>query len=177
MKTSIREMTPADIPQVVDYFILADANYLKGMGADKDKLPGRAEWIKKIELELGKPFHEKEIYYVIWQVDNQAIGHSNINQISYGKQANMHLHIWDRKNRRGGHGPELVRSSIPRYFENFQLKTLVCEPYAGNPAPLKTLEEAGFEFVRTYETTPGVICFPQTVRRYEMSKARYEQLH
>ncbi|WP_420582216.1 GNAT family N-acetyltransferase [Reichenbachiella sp.] len=176
MKTATHEMTPADAEQVVDYFSNADAAYLNGMGADQSKLPPREEWITAIQQELDKPFEKKQLYYVIWEVDGKAIGHSNINNISFGKEAFMHLHIWDQENRRFGNGLELVKQSIPKYFENFQLETLRCEPYAGNPAPVRLLEQVGFEFVEIYETTPSIICFPQEVRRYEMSKERFLSL-
>lgn len=177
MTNTAREMKSVDAKSVVDYFVQSDASYLHGMGADKNKLPDRDEWIRKIQNETNKPFEKKEIYYVIWQVHGMDVGHSNINQISYGLQANMHLHIWNRENRRDGNGLELVRQTIPKYFEHFKLKKLICEPYAKNPAPVKTLENAGFKFIRAYETTPGIINFQQTVNRYEMSKDRFEEVY
>ena len=176
MTTSIREMKPTDASQVVDYFVNAEADYLTGMGASKDKLPPREQWTAAIQKELDKPNEEKQLYYVIWEVDGKSIGHSNINNISFGKEAFMHLHIWD-KDRRFGNGLELVRQSIPKYFQHFELEKLRCEPYALNPAPTKVLEAVGFEFVETYETTPSIICFPQLVRRYEMTKSKFEDLY
>jgi len=176
MKTSTREMTPTDAEQVVDYFSNADEAYLQGMGADKSKLPVREEWIAAIQAELNKSFKEKKLYYVIWEVDGKAIGHSNINHITFGQEAFMHLHIWEMQNRRFGNGLELVKQSIPKYFELFQLQKLRCEPFAGNAAPVRLLEQVGFEFVEIYETTPSIICFPQEVRRFEMSKSRFESI-
>lgn len=177
MKISTRNMTPTDAKSVVDYFSNADAAYLKGMGAEKSKLPPRETWIEAIQAELYKPFEEKQLYYVIWEVGGQAIGHSNINNITFGKEAFMHLHIWEKENRRFGNGLEMVKQSIPKYFEYFQLETLRCEPFAGNPAPVKLLEQVGFEFVEVYETIPSIICFPQEVRRFEMSRARFLSLY
>lgn len=176
MKTSTREMSPTDAERVVDYFSTADVAYLKGMGAEKSKLPAREEWVTAILAELDKPFEEKQLYYVIWEVAGKAIGHSNINHISFGQEAFMHLHIWKKENRKYGYGLELVKQSIPKYFGLFQLQKLRCEPFTGNPAPVRLLEQAGFEFVEIYETTPSIICFPQEVRRFEMSKNRFESL-
>ena len=176
MTISTREMNPSDAEKVVDYFSNATEEYLSGMGADKSKLPAREDWIKAIEKELNKPFKEKQLYYVIWEVDRRAIGHSNINNISYGQEAFMHLHIWEKEDRQFGNGLELVRKSIPKYFENFKLQKLRCEPYALNPAPTKVLERAGFVFKEIYETTPSIICYPQSVKRYEMSLSQYLML-
>ena len=55
MKLTVREMQTNDIDKIVDYFVLADAKFLREMGADKSKFPKREDWIKKLESELKKP--------------------------------------------------------------------------------------------------------------------------
>ena len=170
-------MKESDINLVVDYFINAEPGFLKGMGADKNKLPERSEWITKLTEDLYEPIKEKQFYYVIWQIEDEPFGHSNINRIKYGKNATMHLHIWSRNRRQSGIGLKLLQQTIPYYFENFELEKLICEPYALNPAPTKVLQKVGFEFVRAYDTTPGVICFYQTVNRYEMSRDRFYEIN
>ena len=175
MSLSVREMKKSDIQFIIDYFINADAEFLKGMGADKRKLPNRTAWLKKLIIEFEKPNEQKEYYYIIWLMDNQPIGHSNINQIEFGKTATMHLHLWKSQSRKSGLGIEYVKQSIPLYFKNFKLKKLICEPYAKNIAPNKVLHKLGFEFIRAYETIPGGISFRQTVNRYEMTKERFEE--
>ena len=176
-KPTVREMKESDVKLVVDYFVNADSDFLKGMGADKSKLPDRTEWIAKIKGELNKPIKEKKLYYIIWQIEGQPFGHSNINKIEYGRNATMHLHIWRSDTRRIGSGFNMLKQTIPYYFENFELETLICEPYALNPAPTKVLKKIGFEFVRSYDTTPGSICFYQTVNRYEMSRGRFHDVN
>jgi len=170
-------MEERDIKSVVDYFVNADPDFLKGIGADKNKLPNRTEWITKLIGELNKPIKEKEFYYLIWQIKGEPFGHSNINNIEYGKNANMHLHIWRSDNRQSGIGLNLIKQTIPYYFEIFQLEKLICEPYALNSSPTKVLKKVGFEFVREYDTTPGWISFHQTVKRYEMSRDRYNEIN
>jgi RimJ/RimL family protein N-acetyltransferase len=60
----------------------------------------------------------------------------------------MHLHLWYPDKRIKGMGVQLVKKSLPYFFNNLHLKTLYCEPYALNPAPNKTLPKVGFEFVK-----------------------------
>jgi len=43
MNLTVREMQLSDIEKIVDYFVNADLEFLKGMGADKSKLPKREE--------------------------------------------------------------------------------------------------------------------------------------
>jgi len=68
MVLSVKEMTINDIEKIVDYFLDADAEFLKGMGADKHKLPSRKDWVQKLEEEFKKSYSEKEFYYIIWHL-------------------------------------------------------------------------------------------------------------
>ncbi len=177
MKLTVREIQANDIVKIVDYFVNADAEFLEAMGADKSKLPKRDNWIKKLESELTKPYKNKEFYYIIWLLDNQEIGHSNINTIVFGKSATMHLHLWNNADRKSGLGLDFLRLTIPYYFRNFGFEKLICEPYSKNVAPNNVLKKLNFELVRTYETTPGWINFKQTVNRYELKKEQLKRLN
>jgi len=176
MKLNVREIQENDIEKIVNYFINADNEFLKGMGADKSKLPKRESWIKKLESELKKSYKNKNNYYIIWLLDGQEIGHSNINNIEFGKSAKMHLHLWNNVKRKSGFGLDFLRLTIPYYFKNFGLQKLICEPNAKNIAPNKVLKKLGFELIRTYHTTPGWINFYQTVNRYELKKEQLKIL-
>lgn len=174
MKLSVRELQLADIEYIVDYFVNANADFLKGMGADKSKLPERKAWLEKLKLEFEKPYTEKEFYYIIWLVDNEAVGHSNVNKIVFEESATMHLHMWKNIRRKGGLGLEFMQLTVPYFFENLSLQKLICEPYSENIAPNKILKKLGFKLVRTYETIPGWINFKQIVHRYELTKTEFE---
>ena len=167
---AVRESKPKDAELIVRYFHDATPEFLKGMGVDREKLPAAEEWIAKIHDNITRPMEEKEFFYVIWMFENKPIGHSNINKIVYGQEAYMHLHLWTPDRRHQGIGTSLVRLSLPYYFRNFKLNELFCEPHALNPAPNKTLERMGFEFVKEYETVPGWINFHQPVKRWRMTK-------
>ncbi|WP_298517256.1 GNAT family protein [uncultured Kordia sp.] len=176
MKATVREFIASDIEKIVAYFMDAEKDYLKGMGADKSKLPNREKWTQNLQSELAKPYKEKSNYYIIWLIDNTPVGHSNVNHISFGASANMHLHLWKSDTRKSGLGLEFLKMTIPLYFEKFELKKLICEPYAENIAPNKTLKKLGFDFIRTYETIPGMINFQQNVNRYELTKVHLDEI-
>lgn len=162
-------VTPARIEHyepIVNYFLQGDLKFLNGMGVDPKKLPSRESWLAMLHANHPKPNEEKTIFYVIWQLDGQPIGHSNINKIIYGEEAYMHLHMWKADIRKQGLGLQFVRLSIPFYFNEFKLKKLFCEPYALNPSPNKTLKKLGFDFVKEYDTIPGLISFHQPVNRW-----------
>ncbi|MEW7278903.1 GNAT family protein [Aquimarina sp. 2201CG1-2-11] len=176
MNVSVREMKQMDVEVIADYFRNASSFFLKGMGADKNKLPSRKDWIEKIRLEIETSIEVKEFYYIIWEINNEAVGHSNINKIVFGETATMHLHLWKENLRNKGVGVTLLKKTIPFYFRNFNLKKLICEPYALNPAPNKVLPKVGFTFIKNYMTTPGWINFYQSVNRYEMTRQTFHTL-
>lgn len=176
MNLSVREMKKSDLELIVDYFVNAETEFLKAMGTDKSKLPTRTEWINKLDAEFEKPNKEKEFYYIIWLLDQQTLGHSNINKIYFGESATMHLHLWKGQKRKKGMGFEFLKLTLPFYFKNFKLEKLICEPYSKNIAPNKVLKKIGFEFIKEYKTIPGWINFLQSVNSYEMSKEQFEKI-
>lgn len=94
MNISVRESDRKDIKLIVEYFVNSDTELLKAMGADRSKLPDKKEWIEKLNQEFDKHNEEKEFYYIIWMINGEPVGHSNINNIEFGKSATMHLHVW-----------------------------------------------------------------------------------
>ena len=173
---SVREIRESDIELITQYWLGSDAAFLKAMGADINKLPDKVEWRKMLMEQLSQRLKEKKSYAIIWEVDGRPVGHSNINKIKFAEEAYMHLHIWDAEIRKKRFGTQFIKMTLPYYFEKFRLKKLYCEPYALNLAPSKTLEKAGFRFVKEYITTPGWINFEQKVCLWEMSYERFQQL-
>ncbi len=171
MLRTVRPMEPAEAPAIVDYFLQADLEFLNQLGVEPSKLPERIDWINRLNDEFSRPLERKRFFYLVWEADRLPIGHSNINKISFGQQAFMHLHIWRPEHRRSGHAAHYVQQSVQEFFRLFQLRRLYCEPYALNEAPNRTLPKAGFRFVKKYETTPGWLNFHQPVNLWVLERA------
>ncbi len=176
LKRGIREIQEEDVEQVINYFVQADDNFLKGMGVDPDKLPDPADWQALILDDLSQPLARRQFYYLVWLINGRPAGHSNINKIVYGDHAYMHLHLWNPASRQAGNGLFFIQACITAYFDRFDLDTLFCEPYALNPAPNRILAKTGFDFVRSYETTPGWINFHQKVNSWTLSRETWQQI-
>lgn len=170
MVLSIREIESQDIEKMVDYFHNSDEGFIRAMGAEKSKLPLKKEWLDQLIAEFKRPLNQRNFHYVYWCLNEVDIGHSNINQVKFGKYGTMHLHLWTDNYRQMGMGQEFLKQSIAHYFEKFQLQKLICEPYTENAAPNRTLLKLGFKLIKTYETIPGKINFHQWVNRFELLK-------
>lgn len=172
----VRESGIDDMEKIVDYFLKSDHDFLSGMGVDVSKLPSREDWLNRLRLNNELSKERKEFYYISWFSGDRLIGHSNINKIVSDQEAYMHLHLWDAGTRQKGMGLKLLKMTLPFYFNTFKLKELYCEPSANNPAPNRTLEKLGFDFIKSYDTTPGWINFHQTVNRWRLTKEKFDQL-
>ena len=173
---SVREIQQADIDSITNYFLDADDFFLLKMGVDKAKIPSLSEWRKILSEQLYQDYSQKRSYCITWLVNDEPVGHSNVNKIIFGQEAYMHLHIWDPGARMEGKGTSFIKKTLPFYFNNLQLKKLYCEPNAFNTAPNKTLEKAGFHFVKNHITTPGWLNFEQPVNLWELSKERFLEI-
>jgi RimJ/RimL family protein N-acetyltransferase len=163
---AVREMRVDDIDLIADYWLLSEPAFLEGMGVDISKLPDRKGLSDYLNEQLRLPYHSKNSYALIWLYDGNPIGHCNLTDIIHGQEASMHLHMWNSDLRQKGIGTELLRSSLPWFFRNTNVKRLICEPYALNPAPIRTLPKVGFRFEKEYRTTPGSLSAEQLVQRW-----------
>lgn len=172
MHHGVRPMEPDEVRYVIEYFLGSDEAYLRGMGVDPAKLPSAGEWEALLRADFARPIEARRFFYVLWEADGVPVGHSHINDIRYGEDASMHLHLWRPERRRRGSGTRFVRASVGIYFERFALRRLYSQPYALNPAPNRALPAAGFELVRSYETVPGWINFRQPVNEWVLTRER-----
>ena len=174
---TVREIQQSDIEPLSDYWFQSDPSFLINMGVDISKMPDREQWKQMLTEQISQPYEQKKSYCIIWLINGEPIGHSNVNRILVGEEAYMHLHIWKKDHRTKGLGLQFVKMTLPWFFEKMQLKKLCCEPYALNPAPNRTMEKLGFEFIREYITVPGWINFEQPVKHWELTVEKFRQLY
>jgi [ribosomal protein S5]-alanine N-acetyltransferase len=173
---SVTDLSTEYIKYIVDYWNSSDPAYLVSMGVDLKKLPAAADLEKMLSNQVSLSHPYKSSYCIIWLLENTPVGHSNINPISFGNEAYMHLHLWKVTSRNRGLGSIFIKKTLPFFFSSYQLKKIVSEPYALNPAPNRTLAKSGFTFTGTYTTIPGSINFEQPVNRWELSFENYRLL-
>ncbi len=73
-------------------------------------------------------------------LNKKQIGHSNVNDIKFAKEATLHLRLRKSTDREKGIVIELVKKLLPFYFEKLNLKKLICESYALSYMSNKTLK-------------------------------------
>jgi len=170
MGQHVRPLTLEEHRLAIAYFHSADDALLETMGVERAKLIPAEAWFAVMQKETAKPLAERVMFYVGWVHHGRLVGHSNVNHMTYGDRANIHLHLWNPDLRQQGLGTWFFKQSVNFFLRYFRLQTIICEPRAENPGPNKLLRSLGLTPTRTYKTVPGVICFEQMVTRYEITR-------
>ena len=139
---------------------------------ERARLPSREDWLSHYEREFALPIPERSSYILAWELDGELIGFSTADPFTFGAEAFMHLHIRLPQRRQAGLGVEFVRRSAHVYFETLELRRLLCQPNAFNVAPNRTLQAAGFRYVRTEVCRPHPINFEQAITRWMLERPR-----
>ena len=167
----VREMELAETGLRIAYFHEASDDHLRTLGVDRALLPTPAAWRDAYERDFARPIEERDSFCLVWELDEVVVGFSSTDQITFGEQAFMHLHILDRGHRRSGMGTVFVRMSALVYFEALHLTRLFCQPNAFNVAPNRTLQRAGFRYDFTRDgMAPSSINFPQPITRWVLTE-------
>ena len=170
MGLTVREMVMDEVDLIIDYFHNSTPEHLEMLGVDPTRLPSPGAWRDRYQREYALPVNQRTVLMVVWLSDNRPIGFSTSDRIVYGDRANMHLHVVDPNDRRCGVGVECVRRTAEIYFAMLKLKNLFCEPNAFNVAPNRTLQKAGFKYIKTYMTVPGALNYHQAVTRWVIER-------
>jgi RimJ/RimL family protein N-acetyltransferase len=166
----VREMRLDEVGIRIGYFHDASDDHLRLLGVDRALLPTRATWRKFYDDDYARPIHERVNYTLIWELDGEVVGFSSTDQITFGEQAFMHLHILDSTRRDSGLGTQFVKESAAIYLNVLELRRLFCQPNAFNVAANRTLQRAGFRYLLSEHTTPSAINFPQAVTRWVLER-------
>jgi RimJ/RimL family protein N-acetyltransferase len=170
MTIQVREMTLAETPIVIDYFRSSTPEHLELLGVDPSRLPEPAAWSERFKQLYSLPIERRWALFVVWQFDGQSIGFSSCDRIKFGEEAFMHLHVTRSDQRQRGIGAACVRNSVELYFSTLRLRRLYCEPNAFNVGPNRTLQKAGFKYIKTHRTVPGPLNYHQAVTRWLMER-------
>jgi RimJ/RimL family protein N-acetyltransferase len=174
VRLTVREMQLDEVETVIRYFHESPVEHLEMMGVDPTKLPDPAIWLARYSDDYKRPVEDRKTFLVIWLSDDTVVGFSTADRIVYGQEAYMHLHVLSPDQRNRGIGAACVRGSARIYFDILKLERLYCQPNAFNVAPHRTLQRAGFKYLKTFKTVPGPLNYRQAVTRWVLEK---RQIH
>jgi hypothetical protein len=84
MQLVAREMVPAEVDLVIDYFRHTSPEHLERLGVDPTRLPAPDVWREHFHRECARPPEQRARYNVIWLLDGSPVGYSSCNKIAVG---------------------------------------------------------------------------------------------
>ena len=165
-KLSVRPLQEKDIAHIANYITGLNEDDALRMGVDKNKCSSKEELMQSLLEIYHTPLAQTKFFYMIWLVNDQAIGHSALKEIHHGEIANMHLHMWTTEHRGKGYGGKLFCLSALEFYRLFNLKLILCEPRATNPMPNNMLSKVGFRKWKTYVAASSELALPCELNSY-----------
>lgn len=143
----LRDLTPGDLPAIVDYWLLSPDEFLSSMGVDRQRL-GSAEDIHKRflnALRTGDP-NQSTISFAITS-DESLVGYTLLNR--YSEEVNYsHWHIIAPNLRATGLSTTLYPYRIEAYFDVTPISQLIHQTRTSNAGVNRMLDK----FVPVSET-------------------------
>ncbi len=167
---SVRPAIVLDIPKIHEYWVNSNADYLRGIGADPNKIPSFEDFNSYLTEQINLPLRDRKSNCLIIENFGKAIGHCNTNPSYFGEEAFIHIHLWDKLDRNKGYGISSLQLSLNWFFKNLELKRIIAEPKADNIAINSILKKSGFSFIKSYLTNPGSINFEQDVNLWVLRR-------
>ena len=170
MELSVRPLAEKDFDDFINYWDGLSPADIERMGVAIERMPSPAKMRSDLEIMLSTPQDRAGSFVLAWCVNGQAIGHSSLKDIVPGEFGSIHLHMWRADLRGKGYGPGLFCLAVLDFYRRFNLKGIICEPKADNPAPNRLLQRIGFPLVSTRigaGSDLGVIC---ELNRYDIAR-------
>ena len=149
MELSVRPLAARDFDDFIKYWLGLSPAEIERLGVAIDRLPTPDRMRSDLEAILVAPDEAVRNFVLAWCIDGQPIGHSSLKDIVPGEFGSIHLHMWRADLRGKGHGAHLFCLAAADFYERFNLKRIICEPKADNPAPNRLLQRIGFPLVST----------------------------
>lgn len=163
-----RPLTPTDIPHIVSYFTTLSPEDSNRMGINTSALPTPDQLRSSFLSQIDQPAATATSGIQIWDLNGKPVGMNTIKNMTIGDTGFMHLHMWAENLRGQGYGAQFFCMAALRFYEQFHLKQIFCEPKSSNPAPNRMLGKIGFPLVLTHVAQSSTISDICELNRYQI---------
>ncbi len=168
---SIRDLTEADIPRILDYWYRSPFGYIEAMGADPSKMPTEAEMNRSFleKIATNGKFSVSKINALIVLYRQTPIGVHSVNPLFEGDFGIFHAHIWSRDHRGLGIGFHSYPLACRIFLERFNLKKIVFKTPLQNTGAIQVKEKLGIRLIGEELIEFNVIKSNTLAKVYELS--------
>ena len=142
-----RDLAPADLCRIADYWITADAAFLERLGVDASRFGGAEGIIARFERAIPTGDQEQPRLAFAFDVDGEMVGYTNLNRYSLTENYS-HWHIINPQWRESGLSTHLYPHRLQTYFSCVPIERLTHQTRPENVGVNRLLDR----FVSVAET-------------------------
>ena len=172
---TVRPAKISDADSIINYWKSYSPADLERMGVDATKFLAFDDWRKNLHELIQTPLAQAKVFYLIWEVESEAIGFNSLKNIVFGDSGEMHLHMWRKDFRGKGFGGTLFCLAALKFYELFSLKKIICEPKSTNPLPNRMLQKVGFKLVGRRVAASSELALVCELNTYQIDRPTAER--
>src|SRR5262245_10965590 len=95
LSISVRDLSEADIPLVLDYWFRSPRGFIESLGADPTKLPAETQFADSLRqrVRMNETLVRSKLSSLAILHDGQFVGFHNLNPLTEGDSGVFHAHI------------------------------------------------------------------------------------
>jgi RimJ/RimL family protein N-acetyltransferase len=169
---SVRDLSEADIPFVLDYWFRSPPGFIASLGADPTKLPAEAQFADSLRQRvlMNAGLERSRLASLAILHEGQFVGFHNLNPLVEGEFGVFHAHISRPEFRRRG----VAECSYPQacrvFLQRFDLKRILFKTPAQNVGAIRVKEKLGIRFIGEELVDFGIIRNGTLAKVYELTR-------
>jgi RimJ/RimL family protein N-acetyltransferase len=169
---SVRDLSEADIPFVLDYWFRSPPGFIESLGADLAKLPDEAQFADSLRQRVrrNEALASSKLSSLAILHDGQFIGFHNLNPLVEGDFGVFHAHISRPEFRRRGVAECSYPQACRLFLQRFDLKRILFKTPVQNVGALRVKEKLGIRCIGEELVDFGVIRAGTLARVYELTR-------
>jgi RimJ/RimL family protein N-acetyltransferase len=169
---SVRDLSEADIPLVLDYWFRSPPGFVESLGADPTKLPIETEFADTLgrRIRSNQGLASSKLNSLAILHEGRFVGFHNLNPLVEGDFGVFHAHIARPELRRRG----VAECSYPQacrvFLQRFDLKRILFKTPAQNLGAIRVKEKLGIRFIGEEVVDFGIIRAGTLAKVYELTR-------
>jgi len=169
---SVRDLSEADVPPVLDYWFRSPPGFIESLGADPTKLPSEAEFGDSLRRRIRAaedPARSRLTSLAILH-DGRFVGFHNLNPLVEGDFGVFHAHIARPELRRRGVAERSYPLACRIFLQRFDLKRILFKTPVQNVGAIRVKEKLGIRCVGEEVVDFGIIRAGTLAKVYELTR-------
>jgi RimJ/RimL family protein N-acetyltransferase len=169
---SVRDLSEAEIPLVLDYWFRSPPGFIESLGADPSRLPPEAQFADTLRqrIRTNETLAASKLNALAILYEGQSVGFHTLNPLTEGDFGIFHAHIARPEFRRRG----IAECSYPQacrvFLRRFDLRRTLFKTPVQNAGAIRVKEKLGLRCLGEELVDFGIIRPGTLAKLYELTR-------